>query len=146
MKKIVLSLFTFLLLIRCEEVLDKINYIEVTVKGKVAVLYLDVATNTILVDEGVAGVPVKMSLIKDGGERVEETGITDNSGKTSITATFKLYKEQPIAFKAIMEEEPFSFNSKEITWEQVDKVATGDGVKNPQEATMSMNIELLVEK
>ena len=146
MKQIVILIFTFLLLIRCDEVLDKINYIEVTVTGKVAVMYFDVATNTILADERIAGTPVNMSLIKAGGERVEDTGITDGQGSSSITGTFNLYKEQPIAFKAVMEEEPYSFNSKEITWEQADQAAIGDGIKKPRTAYMEMYLELYVNK
>ena len=146
MKKIVLLLFVFSFFIRCDEVADKINYIEVTVTGKVAVMYYEVATNTILADERIAGTPVKMSLIKAGGERVEDTGITDGQGSSSITATFNLYKEQPIAFKAIMVEEPFSFNSKELTWEQADKAAIGDGIKNPRTAAMELYVELYVDK
>ena len=146
MKKIVFLIFTFILLVRCDEVLDKINYIEVTVTGKVAVMYFDVPTNTILADERIAGTPVKMSLIKAGGERVEDTGTTDIQGSSSITATFNLYKEQPIAFTAIMVEEPFSYNSKEITWEQAENAAIGDGIKKPRTAYMEIYLELYVNK
>ena len=146
MKRAIFIIFTFLLFIRCDEVLDKINYIEVTVTGKVAVMYFDVASNIILADERIAGTPVNMSLIKAGGERVKDTGITDGQGSTSVTATFNLYKEQPIAFKAIMVEEPFSYNSKEITWEQADKAAIGDGVKKPRTAAMEVYLELYVNK
>lgn len=146
MKKITLSILVLLLFIRCDEVADKFNYIEVTVTGKVAVMYFEVETNTILADERIAGTPVKMSLIKAGGERVEDTGVTDVQGSTSITATFNLYKEQPIAFKAIMENEPFSYNSKELTWEQAENAAIGDGIKNPRTAAMELYVELYVDK
>jgi hypothetical protein len=109
-------------------------------------MYFDVASNTILADERIEGTPVKMSLIKAGGERVEDTGITDVQGSTSITATFNLYKEQPIAFKAIMEEEPFAYNSKEISWEQAENAAIGDGIKNPRTTAMEIYMELYVDK
>lgn len=146
MKKTALLIFMILLLVHCDEVLEKFNYIEVTVTGKVGVVYFDVATNTIHADDPISGTPVKMSLIKAGGERVEDTGITDAYGGTSITGTFNLYKEQPIAFKAIMEEEPFSYDSKQLTWDEVEGFATGDGIKTPRKASKTMYIELLVDK
>lgn len=108
----------------CEELEKHFNYINVTITGKVVVFEYKDEYNL----NYVVGEPVEMSLIKAGGERVQETGTTGNDGATSITATFKLYKEQPIEFFAQVVNHPNLFDSTKLTWEQADGDAAGDGI------------------
>jgi hypothetical protein len=70
------------------------------------------------------GVTVRVDIIKDGGERFHYFPVTDMSCKfTSSTATFKLYREQPIEIIAYVEAVPAGFTQIQavdyLSWDEV---------------------------
>jgi len=80
----------------CDEFEDKPNYITVTVICSAKVTLYDSGTGETTTPSGV--VKVNIEIIKAGGERVSEVVLTPESGgeTAEVSATFKLYKEQPI--------------------------------------------------
>ena len=77
---------------------ETFNYVKVEVKATVEVLG---QTNAgLLANKHIAGESVEMRLIKAGGESIQEIGVTGADGITQIWASFNLYREQPIEFKA----------------------------------------------
>jgi hypothetical protein len=138
MKKIFFLMLIISMFLNCDELEKNFNYIEVTVTGIAQVVVFDTEKNTMYMDKPVAGEPVEMKLVKAGGERVEETGITGADGKTSITAKFNLYKEQPIEFVGKPVNYPEQVASVNLTWEEVDKTAFGNGMGEPRTASREL--------
>ena len=93
----------------------------------------------------VEGEAVEMSLIKAGGERVDETGTTGtNTGETTIHAVFHLYKEQPIDFKAKLVSNPMIVGSKRVEWDEVRRTARYNGEKDPRTNAVDFFIALKI--
>jgi hypothetical protein len=141
MQKIILVFFTAIFLLSCEETEESFNYIQVTITGTVSVV--KIVDDVLELDNPVAAEPIEMTLIKAGGERFHETGTTGTGGKTSITTTFNLYKEQPIEFIAVPVNYPELAKSGTLTWEQADKL-TYDSGQPSKLRTLSHEIWVIV--
>ena len=87
-----------------------------------------------------------MSLIKDGGERIEGTGSTGNTGATTIQGVFELYNQQSIAFAAKLVDFPEISNTVILDWNTVAKSATGDGIKEPKKFSTRLENFLVFPK
>ena len=116
MKKIILFVLLTILFPRCEEVKENFNYVVVTVTGIVTFSITDAGNST----SYISGQPIEMSLIKAGGERINEVGVTGKDGRTSITGVFNVYKEQPVEFKAKSVNYPSHYNSCKTSWDFID--------------------------
>ncbi|MFB6317754.1 hypothetical protein [Saccharicrinis sp. FJH54] len=125
MQKITLVFFTAILLLSCGETEESFNYIQVTITGTVSVV--KIIDGVYELDNPVAAEPIDMTLIKAGGERFQETGTTGTGGKTSITTTFNLYKEQPIEFIAVPVNHPEEAKSGKLSWEKANDLADDSG-------------------
>ena len=101
---LILLILLTIFLCGCEELekLDDPNYVNVVVTCSVDVKVRIPNTN---MDDGtyhetfIDGTLINVEIIKDGGERVTEviaSGLPSEGKQTSVQATFKLYKEQPI--------------------------------------------------
>lgn len=141
----VLVLLAVSLFFSCDIVDEYFNYVVVTVHATVQITFdenNDGFPESVLKNEA-----VELSLVKDGGERVEETGITDNNNaETSITGVFNLYKEQPIVFTAKPVNYPTLIKKETLSWETVDKWAEGDGKKEPRTYKWTTGFGIMVQK
>lgn len=91
------------------ELLDKeLNYISVKVDLWVYVTDKD--------GKKINGASVNMVMIKDGGEKIEGIGTTDDQGLTQAIGVFKLYREQPIEVRAWVLEKPESVKTGTLEW------------------------------
>lgn len=133
----IVYVLVLLLLFSCEEVEKNFNYIEVTITGEATVVKME--DNVLLLDHGIAGEPVEMTLVKAGGERVDDTGITGTEGQTSITAKFNLYKEQPIEFIAKPVNYPDKIQSIKFTWDEAESIAISAEGK-PRTASKTLHL------
>ncbi len=121
--KHIISALILIAFVSCE-VVDNINYIQVTITGQAFVRQIDKSDPKSY--KPVEGVPVEMELVKAGGERFQKTGITGSNGSTSITTVFNLYKEQPIEFKARLINSPDQFLKTKLAWKDADYYAQMD--------------------
>jgi hypothetical protein len=125
MKELLKILALFLLsslVIHCDDETEKLfNYVMVTV-NLTAVVHEGEHDGNPLSDE-----EVRLLIVKDGGERIDEIGVTDADGTTSALATFKLYKEQPIEACISLVALPDVYRCETITWQVVDAGATESG-------------------
>lgn len=142
MRKIILLLLPLLSCSACEE-LEEFDYVVVTVTGTVQVAFYDFENAAW--GDAIPGEAVEMVLIKAGGERVEETGTTGGGeGMTSIHASFNLYKEQPIDFKAKLLSNTMIIGSDRVTWEYVNSNRRYGGKNQPDICTARLFIPLKV--
>jgi len=142
MKFRVLILLVFVFFTGCE-ILEEFDYIVVNATGTVSVGTFDFNNNKW--GDPVNGEAVEMSLIKDGGERVDDTGTTGgNAGETTIHAVFNLYKEQPIDFKAKLVSDPMVIGSDRVGWDYVKKNARSGGKNKPDVCNVDLFIVLKV--
>lgn len=105
----------------------KPNYVNVIITADATVLYKftfyakDGSTASTQIN--VNDTTVRFDMIKAGGETYTLYRVTDSAGKTqTASATFKLYKEQPIECIATAEgvdNELYSSSVKTLTWDQV---------------------------
>ena len=130
--------FILLTLFSCEEAEKTFNYIEVTITGEAILVELE--GDILIMDRGLEGEPVEMSLVKAGGERFDDTGTTGFGGITSITTTFNLYKEQPIKFIARPVNYPELLQSVYFTWEEAESIAGGGGLGQPRTASKKLSL------
>jgi len=143
-KFILYSIFIFLLA-GCEEVLEDFDYVVVNVTGTVYVAEYDF--NTGEWGEVIEGEVVEMSLIKDGGERVDGTGTTGGGvGQTTIHGTFNLYNKQPIDFKAKLVSNPAIMGSDRVSWDYVNAERRYGGENKPDICSVDLHISLKVPK
>ena len=141
MKKGILLVVIILAISFACEKNEEFDYIEVNVIGEVKVI------NPILENGAwggiVGGELVKMSLIKDGGERVDYIGTTrSNTGETTIQAVFNLYKEQSIEFEAKLVNHPEIFDYTGTRWKDVDRAAIDNGLWKPRTCSVELYITL----
>lgn len=114
LKICLVCVFILTFLIRCEEV--KSSHVNVTVTVWIRIYDSQEHKKPLV------GVPVFVSIIKDGGERFEDTVVTGNDGITEITGiAFDLWREQPIVVCVTPENLPQQCSS--LTWEEVDVAA-----------------------
>ena len=97
MKKIILFVLLTTILSGCDEVEESANYVVVTVTGTA---HIWMNGNVGELSKDLSDEPIEMSLIKAGGERVDDIGVSGSSGLTTLTAVFNVYKEQPVEFRA----------------------------------------------
>ncbi|MDG6218635.1 MAG: hypothetical protein QCI00_04250 [Candidatus Thermoplasmatota archaeon] len=138
-----LIVFSFLMVgfSGCEELEESDpNYIVTTVTANINSEYFITET------EGYpnVGVNVRVQIIKAGGERIDEIVSTDSNGWTSATATFKVYKEQPIEIIANLVDYPSVHDSDKITWEEI-KINTPYS-KTGRTASMAKYLYLLTDE
>jgi hypothetical protein len=132
---IILTPSIFLFFSGCEELDEMIdsatkpNYINVIVNADATVFY----KYTFYAKDGTSAstdmwmnsTTVRFDMIKDYGETHTFYKVTDYAGKTSTaTASFKLYKEQPIesiAYVEGMEKDLYPPSKKTLTWDEVNK-------------------------
>jgi len=120
---IVVSILITVGLSGCEELekLNKPNYINVTIFCSASVTVIDETTGQRITPIGV--IAVNIEIIKSGGERETGKMLTPETGGHTgeLSATFKLYKEQPIVCIAnidLASVEAFSeytFDGKKLT-------------------------------
>lgn len=123
--------------------MEEFNYIVVSVFGEVQVGNYDFASSEW--KGNVIGEQVEMSLIKAGGERIEEIGTTGSSyGETSIHGVFNLYKEQPIEFKARLVNYPAVYGSTKVEWNDIERTATINGDGKPRTNSVKLFIALKI--
>jgi hypothetical protein len=86
------------------------------------------------------GENVRMLIVTEEGEHLNEIGVTDATGITSGQATFKLYKDQPIEACVSLAELPDNYNCETITWQVADAGAVeSDGeLKFTWDATLAL--------
>lgn len=137
MKKHIIAIGVCLLLITlslsgCELLETKPDYITVTCSAEIDMILKDKNDKTILIFP--SGVPVRVDFIKAGGERSTLTCTADIFGiATTGTASFKLYKEQPIEATMTVQGGYLDFHPdaavqyQTLTWEQVDAAADFGG-------------------
>ena len=113
----------------CDELegLTKDEYISVTAICEVRVYAI--YKNDPHSSHPVVDASVEVSIVKDGGERIEKTVLTNYNGITEkVSKTFKLYNKQPIVcyanvvLRSVEENYPgFVFNSamKTIPWDDI---------------------------
>ena len=142
MKKILIIMllfittFIFTFFSGCEELDEMIddstkpNYINVIVNTDASVLY----KYTYYANDGTTAstdmwknsTTVRFDMIKSQGETHTFYRTTDSAGKTEIaTASFQLYKEQPIeciAYVEGVEKDIYPPSTKTLTWKQVKSV------------------------
>ncbi len=119
MKKIILLVLLATLFPGCEEVEENFNYVVVTVTGRAHIWWnKDEKVSIDLSDQ-----PIEMSIIKAGGERVDDIGVSGSNGITTLTAVFNVYKEQPVEFKAKSVNYPTHYGSDKVYWDYIDKNA-----------------------
>jgi len=128
----IVSILLVLCLTGCEELeeLNKPDYINVIVHCDINVVLFPKMESM----DDPQTLPAKflqlnVEIIKDGGERVQDIVTTFDDGKTSsVYASFKLYREQPITCianvvmgSANKEYPEYTFNSdsKTITWNEI---------------------------
>ena len=125
------------------EVMENFDYVIVTVTGTVAVTEYDFDNSKW--GEALEGEAVEMSLIKAGGERIEDIGTTGGGGgQTTIHGSFNLYKEQPIDFNAKLVSNPMVIGSDRVTWEYVNKNRRYGGKNQPDICSVDLYISLKV--
>lgn len=125
-------LFSLVFLSGCEELVDlnKPDYIDVFVTCDVhTVLFPPMESMDDPQTLPAKYLQVNVEIIKAGGERVDGVVYSDSSGKTgSVSASFKLYREQPItcvanvAIESANAEYPeytFNSDSKTIPWSEM---------------------------
>ena len=122
MKKIILFVLLATLLSGCDEVAESFNYVVVTVTGT-AHIWINEFVENKEVSKDLSDEPIEMSLIKAGGERVDDIGVSGSSGLTTLTAIFNVYKEQPVEFKAKSVNHPSHLGSDKVSWDYIDKNA-----------------------
>lgn len=146
MKKSFLLFSIILLTNGCDkEVLEKFDYVVVTVAGTVHVLEYDFDNSKWL--SAIEGEAVEMTLIKAGGERIEDIGTTGGGvGQTTIHGSFNLYKEQPIDFKAKLVSNPMIIGSDRVEWSYVDQNRRYGGKNQPDICNVDLYIPLKVPK
>jgi len=88
------------------------NYVVVTVVVDICVF--NNTDNSPSVNE-----PVRIQIIKAGGERFDEVLTMNSEGCSSATAVFNLYKEQPIEAYAYPVNHPENYKSYILPWEVV---------------------------
>ncbi len=88
------------------------NYIVVTVVADICVF--NNTDNSPSVNE-----PVRIQIIKAGGERFDEVVTMSSEGCSSATAVFNLYNEQPIEAHAYPVNHPENYESYTLPWEVV---------------------------
>ena len=89
-----------------------VDYIVVTVNAPVCVY--NKTTEAPLVGE-----PVRIQIIKAGGERFDEVLYTDVSGCTSAAISFKVYNKQTIDAYAYPVNHPYVFDEYHLPWEVI---------------------------
>jgi hypothetical protein len=140
LRKIYLAIFFIVILLcRCEEIDKNFNYVLVTVALDVAVF------NDRNEQKPVVGESVSMLIQKAGGEKVEGIGTLGSGGITSISGTFKLFKEQPIVVSAFLVSNSEKSSSGTLTWEQVDLMAT-DQKDGPRTYSWTPTLEIYLNK
>ena len=109
----------------CEEEEEpKPDYITVNVKTEGELLTEDTNSHIRACSDHTRGKTVRVDVIKAGGEQFNFYNVTDSNCKfTSETATFKLYREQPIEIIAYAEEVPGVFTQVRgvdyLSWDEV---------------------------
>lgn len=88
------------------------NYVVVTVVADICVF--NNTDNSPSVNE-----PVRIQIIKAGGERLDEVVTMNSGGCSSATVVFNLYKEQPITAYAYPVNHPENYESYTLPWEVV---------------------------
>ena len=145
---IVLILFLTIALSGCDE-LNKPNYIIANVSCVVSVFarYYDPYEDSII-DTIVTNVMVNVEINKAGGEKYTEIIYpedSEGSGKTAISASFNVYKDQPLYFigNIVLDTIPteysnYTFNSdiKKIEWSEINS--------NAEEGTFSKTVTLTI--
>ena len=145
MRKSRVFLIALVLLAGCEEVMEDFGYVIVTVTGTVHVAEYDFDAGKW--GDAIEGEVVEMSLIKDGGERVEGTGTTGGGvGQTTIHGSFNLYNKQPIDFKAKLVNNPTVMGSDQATWDYVNQNRRYGGKNKPDICNVDLYIPLKVPK
>ena len=124
MKKNILILgFIFLLitiaLSGCEDFNDMIgvkyeekNYIVVPVTAEICV-------NNKTIFKPIPNEPVRIQIIKAGGERLDDVVYTGFDGCTTAHITFNVYKEQVVTAYAYTINDPYNFQKHELPWEVI---------------------------
>ena len=128
----IVSIILILVLSGCEELeeLNKPDYINVIVYCEVnAVLFPKMESMDDPQTLPAKFLQLNVEIIKDGGERVQDiVNIFDDGSSSSVYASFKLYREQPIICIAnvVMEsankdypDYNFNSDSKTITWNEI---------------------------
>lgn len=88
-------MFVSLMLTGCEEFLEPLNYITVTVTVQARVIYQHTDSTGIVVTSPNSGCQVQLRIQKAQGEQTVWDVTTDNNGYTPVrTASFDVYKEQ----------------------------------------------------
>ena len=109
----------------CEEVEDVLgpaeetkNYIVVTVNADICVY--NNSDNSPLVNE-----PVRIQIVKAGGERFDEVVYTNTEGCTSAATAFNVYKEQPVDAYAYPVNHPEVSDFYTLPWEVTKSSSVG---------------------
>ena len=138
-------MFFSLILTGCEEDLPEEiedfldptpNYITVTVSARARAIYQSTDSNGIVATSPNNGVQVQIKIQKAGGEHAVWDKVTDSNGYTgTVTASFDVYKEQPVEVSA--RPQGFAANRygyKVFTWNDIWHLA---GEKFGQSITVS---------
>lgn len=122
-------MFLSLTLTGCEDLPEELddfldptpNYITVTVIARARAIYQSTDDNGITVTSPNDGVVVHIKIQKAGGENSVWDKNTDSNGYTeTVTATFDVYKEQPVEVKALPQGfEADRYGSKVFTWNEI---------------------------
>jgi hypothetical protein len=128
----VILLFVTLCFSGCELLEQKPDYITVICSADIDIACRDKNDDNLRIF--VSGLPIRVDFVKDGGERSTLTVISDTFGTaTTGTASFKLYKEQPIEATMTVQGGYLDFypiapvQYKTLTWEVVDAAADFGG-------------------
>jgi hypothetical protein len=96
-----LFMFVSLMLTGCEEFLEPLNYITVTVSVRARAIYQYTDSNGVTVTSPNTGAQVQLRIQKAQGEQSIWEVTTDSNGYTPTkTASFDVYKEQPVEASA----------------------------------------------
>jgi len=138
---LIFTLPMFIFFSGCEEIdqmiepYTKPNYINVIATADATVLYKFTFYakdgSTASTQMNINDTNVRFDMIKAGGETHTLYRMTDSAGKTqTASASFKLYKEQPIECIATaegVEKELYSSSVKTLTWDQVNSTTDFGG-------------------
>lgn len=128
----IILLFLTLCFSGCELLETKPDYITVTCSAEIDIACRDKNNDNLKIF--VSGLPIRVDFVKAGGERSTLTCTSDIFGiATTGTASFKLYKEQPIEVTMTVQGGYLDFHPKEpvqyktLTWDEVDAAADFGG-------------------
>jgi len=125
-------LFITLSLSGCELLEEEEDYITVVVVADILVGLLDYQGYPLEIDFA-EGVPIQITMTKDGGERTILDRVTNTiGGVDGATGTFKVYREQPVECSAVAlgsykDYAPVAPDYDTLSWEQIDAAADFGG-------------------